>query len=42
MGRVTKSDIKESFQNPLPKESILCSDGHVSYKGYSIYNNLKH
>jgi transposase-like protein len=42
MGRITKSDIKESFQNPLPEESILCSDGHVSYKGYSIDHNLKH
>ncbi|KAA6324200.1 hypothetical protein EZS27_026439 [termite gut metagenome] len=29
MGRVTKSDIRESLQHPLPKESILCSDGHV-------------
>ncbi|KAA6340939.1 hypothetical protein EZS27_011244, partial [termite gut metagenome] len=33
MGRVTKSDIRESFQHPLPQESILCSDGQVSYKG---------
>jgi transposase-like protein len=42
MGRITKSDIVESFQQPLPKETILCSDGHVSYKGYSKDNNLKH
>ncbi|KAA6300050.1 MAG: hypothetical protein EZS26_003804 [Candidatus Ordinivivax streblomastigis] len=26
----------------MPEESILCSDGQVSYKGYSIENNLKH
>jgi transposase-like protein len=32
MGRITKSDIAESFQTPLHKETILCSDGHVSYK----------
>ena len=42
MGRITKSDISESFQSPLPPASILCSDGHVSYKGYSADNNLNH
>ena len=42
MGRITKADIEESFQTPLPKETILCSDGHVSYKGYSKDNALKH
>ena len=42
MGRITKSDIVESFQTPLNSEVILCSDGHVSYKGYSKDNHLKH
>jgi transposase-like protein len=42
MGRITKSDIKESFQNSLSETTILCSDGNVSYKGYSIDNNLNH
>jgi transposase-like protein len=42
MGRITKSDIKESFQKPLSSTAILCSDGHVSYKGYSMDNKLKH
>jgi transposase-like protein len=42
MGRITKADIKESFQNPLPETTILCSDGHVSYKGYSVDNKLNH
>jgi transposase-like protein len=42
MGRITKADIKESLQNPLPMTSTLCSDGHVSYKGYSKDNNLNH
>jgi hypothetical protein len=42
MGRITKSDIKESFQKPLSSTTILCSDGHVSYKGYSMDNKLKH
>ena len=42
MGRITKADIVESFQTPLSSETILCSDGHVSYKGYSKDHNLKH
>ena len=42
MGRITKADIVESFQTPLNNEAILCSDGHVSYKGYSKDHNLKH
>jgi len=42
MGRITKADIVESFQTPLNNEAILCSDGHVSYKGYSKDHNVKH
>ena len=42
MGRITKSDIRESFQKPLSDKAILCSDGHVSYKGYGKDNKLKH
>jgi hypothetical protein len=42
MGRISKSDIAESFQNPLPEETILCSDGHVSYKGFCKDKNIKH
>jgi transposase-like protein len=42
MGKITKSDIAESFQKPLPQETILCTDGLVSYKGYAKDNKLKH
>ena len=42
MGRITRSDIVESLQTPLNSGAILCSDGHVSYKGYSKDRNLKH
>jgi transposase-like protein len=42
MGRITKSDISGSFQKPLKEDSVLCTDGHVSYKGYSKDNNIKH
>jgi transposase-like protein len=41
-GRLTKKEIVESLNKPLPPNTILCSDGHVSYKGYAIDNHLKH
>lgn len=41
-GRLTKKDIAESLHTPLPKDVVLCSDGHVSYKGYAGDNQLKH
>ena len=41
-GRLTKADIAESLETPLDKDVILCSDGHVSYKGYADDNHLKH
>ena len=34
-GRLTKAEITESLRTPLPQETVLCSDGHVSYKGYA-------
>jgi len=42
MGKITKSDIAESFEKPLPQQTILCTDGLVSYKGYAKDNKLKH
>ena len=42
MGKITKSDIAESFQKPLPQGTVLCTDGLVSYKGYAKDNKLKH
>lgn len=41
-GRLTKKDIAESLHVPLSKDVVLCSDGHVSYKGYAHDNHLKH
>lgn len=41
-GRLTKKDIVESLHTPLPKDVVLCSDGHASYKGYASDNRLKH
>lgn len=41
-GRLTKKEIVDSLRKPLPPDTILCSDGHVSYKGYANDNHLKH
>lgn len=40
-GRLTKKEIAESLVSPLPKGTVLCSDGHVSYKGYAKDNGLE-
>ena len=42
MGRIGKEDIIRSLETPLPESSILCTDGHVSYKGFALDNRLKH
>jgi len=42
MGRIGKEDIMRSIEKPLPAHSILCTDGHVSYKGFAIDNELEH
>jgi len=40
MGRIEKKDIANAIGNRIAKESILCADGHVSYKGFAKDNNL--
>ena len=42
MGRIGKEDIMRSIGKPLPAHSILCTDGHVSYKGFAMDNQLEH
>ena len=42
MGRIGKDDIMRSIEKPLPSDSILCTDGHVSYKGFATDNKLTH
>lgn len=41
-GRLTKAEITESLHTPLPQGTVLCSDGHVSYKGYAMDNHIEH
>jgi transposase-like protein len=42
MGRICKEDISRSIGQPLPDDAVLCTDGHVSYKGFAIDNKLNH
>lgn len=40
LGRIGKVDIKNAIGSRIGKDSILCADGHVSYKGFAKDNNL--
>ena len=42
MGRICKEDISRIIGQPLPVDTILCTDGHVSYKGFAQDNRLNH
>jgi len=42
MGRIEKKDIDYSIGNRISEGSILCTDGHASYKGFAKDNNLSH
>lgn len=41
-GRITKKDIENAIGEKVSKQTVLCSDGHVSYKGFAIDNKLEH
>ncbi|WP_281644678.1 IS1595 family transposase [Bacteroides zoogleoformans] len=41
-GRLTKAEIAKSLHTPLPKGTVLCSDGYTSYKGYAMDNHIGH
>jgi transposase-like protein len=41
-GRVRKVDIKRAIGQRVSEETILCSDGHVSYKGFAIDSCIEH
>ena len=43
MGRLKKVDIEKAIGNRIsPNQTILCSDAHVSYKGFAIDNKIEH
>jgi transposase-like protein len=42
MGRIGKEDISCSMAGKLPENTVLCTDGHVSYRGFALDNKLNH
>jgi transposase-like protein len=42
MGRIGKEDITRSIAGALSDNTVLCTDGHVSYKGFAKDNKLNH
>jgi transposase-like protein len=42
LGRIKKIDIEKSIGNRISNKTVLCSDSHVSYKGFAIDNTLEH
>lgn len=42
LGRIKKVDIENSIGYRISDMTILCSDSHVSYKGFAIDNSLEH
>ncbi|NBC84077.1 MAG: IS1595 family transposase [Bacteroidetes bacterium] len=41
-GRIKKSDITQAIGQRVSDDTILCSDSHVSYKGFAIDNDMEH
>ncbi|MGC1205658.1 MAG: IS1595 family transposase [Flavobacteriaceae bacterium] len=42
MGRLKKIDIENAIGKSITSQTVLCSDAHVSYKGFAIDNNIEH
>ncbi len=42
LGRIKKTDIDLAIGKRVTEETILCSDSHVSYKGFAIDNAIEH
>lgn len=41
-GRLKKVDINKAIGARISNQTILCSDSHVSYKGFAIDNQIEH
>jgi len=41
-GRITKKDIDAAIGDKINTKTILCTDGHVSYKGFAKDKNIEH
>jgi hypothetical protein len=42
LGRLKKEDIEKSIGERISEKTILCSDSHVSYKGFAIDKSIEH
>lgn len=42
LGRLKKVDIETAIGDKVSDSTILCSDSHVSFKGFAIDNSLEH
>lgn len=41
-GRLKKKHIEQALKKRLTKQTVLCTDSHVSYKGFAIDNQIEH
>lgn len=41
-GRLKKIDIEKAIGDRLSQETVLCSDSHVSYKGFAMDHHIEH
>ena len=41
-GRLKKINIENAIGKKISAQTVLCTDGHVSYKGFAIDNKLEH
>lgn len=42
LGRIKKVDIEKAIGDRVSEQTILCSDGHVSYKGFAMDKGIEH
>ena len=42
LGRIKKMDIEKAIGQRISQDTILCSDSHVSYKGFALDNKVEH
>lgn len=42
LGRLKKEDIERSIGKRISEKTVLCSDSHVSYKGFAKDNSIEH
>jgi len=42
LGRITKDNITQAIGNKIEDRTVLCTDGHVSYKGFALDNSIEH